>query len=102
MKLSIAWIVIVIIGVIGGILYFVPSTQTVLNERVVEVEKVVEVPTLDKRIEDAQNEARSDIEAKAQEAYNAFVEKEMTRIADEVKAEYIAEIEATISADASY
>jgi hypothetical protein len=96
MKLTIAGIALLGV-IIGGVLYFVPSTQTIVPERIVEVEKIVEVPTLEKRIEVAQQEAKADVEARAVEAYNALYEAEMARIADEVKEEYIAEIEATIT-----
>lgn len=93
---------IVALGVIGGMLYFVPSTQVVFNERVVEVEKIVEVQSLDKRIAEAQEKAKADVEKRAQEAYNALYDAEMTKVADSVKEEYIAEIEATISSDSPY
>jgi biopolymer transport protein ExbB/TolQ len=99
---SIAIGVIALGVIIGGVLYFVPSTQTIVPERVKEVEKIVEVQTLDKRIKEAQEQAKADIEARAVEAYNALYDAEMTKVADSVKEEYIAEIEATISADSPY
>lgn len=73
----------------------------VVNERVatttVEVQVVEE--KLEVRIKDAQEAARAEVEAKAQNAYNAVIEEEMTAIADDVKKEYIKEIEATISSE---
>jgi len=95
MKLIIAGIAMLGV-IIGGVLYFVPSTQVIVPERVVEVEKIVEIQSLDKRIAEAQEKAKADIEARAVEAYNALYDAEMTKVADSVKEEYIAEIEATI------
>jgi len=93
---------VIALGVIGGIIFFVPSTQTIVPERIKEVEKIVEVQTLDKRIEEAQKNAEQEVRIRADEAYNALYDAEMTKIADEVKEVYIAEIEATISADSPY
>jgi tartrate dehydratase alpha subunit/fumarate hydratase class I-like protein len=63
----------------------------------VEVEKTVEVNVLENRIKDALEEANGSIESKAKEAYNKVYEREVKKIEDAVKAEYISEIEATIS-----
>jgi hypothetical protein len=63
----------------------------------VEVEKTVEVNVLENRIKDALEEANGSIESKAKEAYNKVYEMEVKKIEDAVKAEYISEIEATIS-----
>ena len=94
MKLAILGIVA--LGVIGGIVHFIPQTQVAIKERVVEVEKIVEVPTLDQRIQVAQEAAQASTTAKAQAAYDEVYTKEMQRIADKVKTDYIAEIEETI------
>ena len=90
---------IVIVAV--GVLYFVPSTQEFVNERIVEVERVQTVDALEVRINEAREAAMASTTAKAQEAYDKVYEAEMKRVADEVKADYIAEIEKTIS-DPSY
>jgi hypothetical protein len=82
--------------VIGGLFYFAPQERMVFEREIVTEEVIKEVPTLDIRIEKAQAEARKEIEQKAQEAYDAFVKKEMKRIEDEVKIEYISEIEKSI------
>lgn len=79
---------------------FVGDEIVVKNEReVITNTEVVEVKELEVRIEEAQQAARADIEAKAQTAYDAVVDEEMTAIADRVKKEYITEIEATISSE---
>jgi LPS O-antigen subunit length determinant protein (WzzB/FepE family) len=84
-----------------GILYTVPWTQEYVAERIVEVPTVETVDVLEVRIKEAQNGAQASTTAKAQEAYDKVFKTEMKRIEDEVKADYIAEIEKTIS-DPSY
>jgi len=59
---------------------------------VVEVEK--EVPTTEVRISQAQEEARTEIESKAQAAYTETYEHEM----DKIEAEVLKEIEAELKA----
>jgi len=91
-----------IVSVIGGVLTFLPNTTTVKNiKEVVEVEKTVEVDVLENRIKEALEAASASTTAKAQAAYDKVYEQEVKRIEDEVKAAYIAEIEATIT-DPSY
>ena len=87
-----------VMSVIGGVLVFVPSSTTVQNIReVVEVEKTIEVNVLENRIQAALEEASASTTAKAQAAYDKVYDQEVKRIEDEVKAAYIAEIEATIT-----
>ena len=87
-----------VMSVIGGALFFYPNTTAVQNiKEVIEVERTVEVNVLENRIKSALEEANGSIESKAQEAYNKVYEIEVKKIEDEVKAEYISEIEATIS-----
>lgn len=78
----------------GGIVEVI-NTQP---ETVVEVKEVI---MLDERIKNAQNAEMSQIKASAQEAYDAYIQKELKRIEDKVKIEYIQELEATIT-DESY
>jgi hypothetical protein len=76
------------------------SVVSVTNEQII-VEKTMEVDKLDKRIKEAVDAAGASTTAKAQAAYDTVYQEEMKRIEDEVKATYIAEIEATIT-DPSY
>ena len=87
-----------IVSVIGGVLVFSPNSTTVQNiKEVVEIEKTIEVNVLENRIKAALEEAGASTTAKAQAAYDKVYEQEVKRIEDEVKAAYIAEIEATIT-----
>lgn len=87
---------IVTVGVVIGGMLLIPQTSEYVKE-VVEVEKVVEVDSLEVRIAEAQELALASTTAKAQEAYNSVFDSEMKRISDEVKEDYIAEIEETIT-----
>jgi hypothetical protein len=87
-----------VMSVIVGVVYFNPSVTEVKNIReYIEVERTVEVNVLENRIKDALKEANGSIESKAKEAYNKVYEMEVKMIEDKVKADYIKEIEATIS-----
>jgi len=89
---------IAIVVSVGVFLY--PSITEVTNIReYIEVERTVEVNVLENRIKDALEEANGSIESKAQEAYNKVYEMEVKKIEDAVKANYIKEIEATISSE---
>lgn len=91
-------IILAVLVVVGIVLTGqLGSVVEVVNERVVEVEKTVEVNVLENRMREALEEAKASTTAKAQEAYDKVVEAETKRIEDAVKAKYIAEIEATIS-----
>lgn len=94
--MKLALLGMVALGVIVGGTLLIPQTEIAIKERIVEVEKIVEVPTLDQRISEAQAGAEDEVVRRAEEAYNALYEAEMQKIADRVKSEYIAEIEATI------
>jgi hypothetical protein len=85
-----------LIGVVGGF-YVLSQNEIEYVKEVVEVEKVVEIKTLEKRIDVAKQEAEISIKEEAQKAYDEVFQKEMKRVEDKVKEEYIAEIEATIS-----
>ena len=74
MKLIIAGIAV--LGVIGGIIYFVPDTQVVFNERVVEVEK--EVTPEWATDQDAVKAAQDVIRRKELEAELTTLESEVT------------------------
>lgn len=63
----------------------------------VTVEKEVEVDYIAKAVEDAQEAKLSEIEAIAQEAYDASYEHEMKKIELEVRQQLQAEHEATIT-----
>lgn len=86
--------------IIGG-LHFAPSVQDSVKETI-EVEKITEVDVLQKRIDTAIEANQATTLEAAQKAYDAVVESEKKRISDEVKADYIAEIEATISSESAY
>ena len=90
-----------VVGLAAFSTVFYSEDYVVTNERIVATttEVVVEVKELDVRIEEAQEAARAEVEAKASAAYKAVLEEEMTAISDRVKQEYVAEIEATISAE---
>ncbi len=83
-----------IVIVTAGVIYFVPSTQEFVTERVVVEEKTVEVDTLQKRIDDAQAAALASTTAKAQAAYDAVLKEEAARIELEVRQAYRKELEA--------
>ena len=87
--------------VMGVIVRYVPNEYTAVGNNEVEKEviKEVQVEKLEERIKTAQDEARIEIETKAQEAYDALYEDEMNKVSDSVKTQYIAEIEATITSE---
>jgi len=93
--------VIIITGLVMsvvGALFFLPNSISVQNiKEVVEVEKTVEVNVLENRIQAALEEASASTTAKAQAAYDKVYDQEVKRVEDDVKAAYIAEIEATIT-----
>lgn len=87
------------VALIGGaVLYFLPSTHEVINDRVVQ-EKVIEVDTLDLRIKTAQEAKMGEIEASAQKAYDEYIAEQLRLIEEQVKIEYIKELEETISSE---
>lgn len=90
---------VAVLVIIGG-MSFIPSVSETVN-KTIEVEKEVEVDALEKRINEALEASQASTTEKAQKAYDDVVAKEKKRIEDEVKADYIAEIEATIT-DPSY
>lgn len=73
-------------------------TKFVKGDTVVET---VTVNDLEVRIKEALEANQASTTALAQKSYDEVYNKEVKRIEDKVKAEYIAEIEATIS-DAGY
>ena len=80
---------------IVGIFAVMPNTMEVINEtRTVEVK--VTVNELEEKIKTAQDSERAEIETKAKAEYDAFVAKELKRVEDEVKVQYITELETTI------
>lgn len=88
--------IVVVIGLLGALVYQYmsePTTYSSQNETVV-VEKEVEVDNLEKKIEDAQNAASGEIEAKAQAEYDAVYQAEMAKVKAQVLLEAEQEIEA--------
>ena len=86
-----------IVGLMGAALELAYNTDV---EVINQTETIIEVQTVDSledRIKTAQEAKMSEIEASAQAAYNELMAKELKRIEDKVKAEYIEEIEATIT-----
>lgn len=91
--------------VVGGGIVIVLNTlsvETATNDQkntheVKEVVTEVTVDVLQERVQAAQDAARPDIEAKAQEAYQKHVESELEAIRQQVTADYIAELEETIT-----
>jgi len=87
---------LLLVGAMGVALEFGYNSDV---EVIKETETVIQVETVDSledRIKTAQEAAQSVTEDAAQALYNEYVEKEMKRIEDEVKIEYIGEIEQTI------
>lgn len=87
-------LVIVIFGILA---YFNQSPIKYIKETV-EVEKIVEVETLNKRITDAKEQALASTTERAKQAYDKVFNEEMKKVEDSVKEAYIVEIEATITA----
>lgn len=94
-------IILVIIGlgvILGGIAYKMVKVETITVDKIRTevVEKVVEkeVPTLDKRIADAISASSTDIETKAQQAYEDAKKNAENEIALRITTEYRKEIEA--------
>ena len=79
--------------IIGGMI-LIPNQGEFLKETI-EVEK--EINVLDKRVTEAIESAQASTTAKAQAAYDQVIEEEKKRIEDEVKLQYIKEIEETLS-----
>jgi ABC-type bacteriocin/lantibiotic exporter with double-glycine peptidase domain len=77
-----------------GVMNFVPSVYNSEKETI-EIEK--EINVLDKRVAEAIESAQASTTAKAQAAFDKVVEEEKKRIEDEVKMQYIKEIEDTLS-----
>jgi hypothetical protein len=103
----------VVASVVGGTLALNYWNEPLEVTQVETVTEIVEVDSLERRIEDAQSAARTDIEAQADADYQREVQTALERkneavragleaVADQVRAERITEIEAELSADASY
>ena len=90
-----------IVGLMGGLVANRDSISDFFGsvEVIKETQTIVEVQTVDSladRIKTAQEAAQDATEASAQALYDEYIEKELKRIEDEIKIEYIAEVEATI------
>ena len=89
-----------LVGVMGTAIYYGESLGSLFDKEVIkETQTIVEVQTVDSladRIKTAQEAAQDATEASAQALYDEYIEKELKRIEDEIKIEYIAEVEATI------
>jgi len=94
----------VALGIVAVMSVLVANRDSIFNsslevmkstpETIIQVEKV---DTLEDRIKNAQEAVLPQLEASAQEAYDAYLQKELKRVEDKVKTEYIGEIEATIT-----
>lgn len=91
-------IAVVVTGVVGGIVLYQPNTSEYVREsseeEITAVPEVVEVDVIEKRIADAQAEAMAEIETKANEMRDQFIQNELKT----VEAEVLAEIESEIKA----
>ena len=87
-------IIAVIVVILGGIFWTFDFGKVVYEKQIVEVEKVVEVDTLEKRIKDAQ-EAKSDAIRDAGEKARASAETQMLESIElEVRTAYGKELDA--------
>lgn len=94
MKPILVTLAIALLGV-GGTYAYKAQNASVSYEKEITVETVeVEVETLQKRVSDAQEASKGDIEAKAKEAYDKAVNQALLEIELEVTATYRKEIEA--------
>jgi len=91
--------IVAVLIVVGVIIAGQQGSVVTVEKELVEIEKTVEVKinVLDKRIEEAVASSSDTIEKKAKEAYERIKAEETKKIEDKVKADYIREIEATIS-----
>lgn len=121
-KLIIAVVIVAIlggIGLYGGKVFGLLKNEVIVYTQAEPIVTTEKVDTLEVLVDEAQNAARAEIEntAKATQekeataakaAYEAalaaaeakrteYIENELTKISDKVKADYIAEIEATIT-----
>jgi hypothetical protein len=91
--------IILVVGVMYIIVDATFNNDVVyMNEVTTEVE-TVEINVLEKRINEAMEAGQAEIEAKAQSAFDKVIEAEKTRIENEVKLEYIREIESSLSSE---
>lgn len=86
----------IVMGVIIAVLNATNTVEVIQPSEPKTIVKVQKVDVLEERIKKAQEEAMPEIVEKAQAQYDAYVESEKQRIADEVKTAYIAELEKTI------
>jgi uncharacterized iron-regulated membrane protein len=77
---QLAIVVTVVAFIIGGITFFKPQTVEYSNPEPQVVEKEVEVDALEQAVKSAQNGKLSEIEASAQQAYDAAYAQEMKKI----------------------
>ena len=92
-------IALVGVGIAVGALFVLTNVGSIVEvqnhiERI-EVEKKVTVDALEVRIKEAQEEASQNIETKLE----AYRQELLTEVADQVKREYIKEVEASISSE---
>lgn len=87
--------IVTLVVVIGG-MHIIPNGIEI-NKEPIEIEKEIDV--LQKRIDEALTASQASTTAKAQEAYDNVIKAEKERIKDQVKAEYIKEIEKSMSAE---
>jgi Tfp pilus assembly protein PilV len=98
MKYIIIAVIVMGVGVIAVSKF--PATMEVVNNTATTTVEV-QVDVLENRIKEAQDAERGAIEIKAKAAYDASIAKELKKIEDKVKTEYISEIEKSID-DVSY
>ena len=93
MLLVVAFGTVFVLAVIGTL-----NKSNTAEVNTIEVEEVIkEVDILQVRVKTAQEAEMGSIEASAKEAYDKKIESELNRIEQEVKIEYIKELEGTIT-----
>lgn len=94
---------IVAVGIavaMGVAVRYMPNTAEVMKSTPETIVKVEKVDTLEDRIKNAQEAEIDTVQSKAQAAYDAVYDDEMNQISDdEVKTQYISEIESTITSE---
>lgn len=90
---------VVVVGAIGLLLQFTYNSETVvvMNERAMEVApeepEVIEVKELDRRVQEAQDKAKIEIESKAKSAFDSAYNQAMDEVKLEVVKEYKKEVQ---------
>lgn len=83
---------LVVGAVLGALVMSFTTSSTIEYKEPQTVEKEVVVPELETLIKEAQDGARAEVEAFAQEAYNDAYEQRMKEIATDIRTEYIEQL----------